>query len=227
MTENINEQVQDGYVLLTATRKYQPELDGFGVSVAETQNLETSIGNLESKDAAHKEARNTEKEKKRLQDDQIALSWKQIRKIQNIAKGVFGHASPILKDFHIGKRPSKSVSETLTELVYFKEIGTRYQGDLAARGLKAEDLTALESLHAALAATDSDQENAKRLQTAAMSARTAADEELRALKYRIRQSAEGCFADNPEVLKEFKSIIQHKKSAKTATEEETTGATTG
>ncbi len=214
MAEDINLLVQDGFVLLAATKTHQAELAEYRVTAEEVQSLETSIGNLESKDAAHKEARNTETDKTKVQNAQIVLAQKQIRKIQDIAKGAFGRTSPVLKQFHISKKPSKSVSNVLNELVYFKEVATRYQGDLATRGLKDDDLTALDTLHIALAAADSDQENAKRLQTAAMAERTGAASELKALAYRIRKSADVCFADNPAVLNEFKSIIQHSRSSK-------------
>jgi hypothetical protein len=214
MADDINLQVQDGYVLLTATKNHQAELAEYGVTAEEVQSLETAIGNLESKDAAHEEARNTETDKTKAQDAQIVLALKQIKKIQDLAKGAFGRTSPVLKQFHVGVKQSKSVSSVLNELVYFKEVATRYQGDLVARGFKDADLTALDTLHTALAAADSDQENAKRLQTAAMSERTAAAQELKMLAYRIRKSADVCFADNPAVLSEFKSIIQHSRSAK-------------
>lgn len=103
MADNINLVVQDGNVLLLATKNHQTELAEFGVTEEEVQNLETSIGNLESKDTAHKEAMNRYHQKTNTQKEAIIQSQKAIWKVREIAKGVYRGNKALLKEFNIGK----------------------------------------------------------------------------------------------------------------------------
>jgi len=213
MADNINQIVQDCNVLLLAAKTHQPELAEYGVTTEEVQTFGTAIQTLETKDMAHKEAMNAYHNKTTLQKAKIAEAAKEIWKVREIAKGVFKPDKAKMKEFNIGSALPVAVAEILNELLYIKEVATRYKTELSARGLKDEDLTALQTIHDELAAADSDQENSLSLQTAAGVEKKTVLKETKLMAYRIRQSAAVCFADNPEVLKEFKSIIKRKKSA--------------
>jgi len=217
MSNIINELVQDANVLLTTARKYQTQLTEFGVTADEIQQLETLIGTLESKDAAHKEAQNQKKQKTKAQVDLLLRSQEIIKKVKTAAKAVFYRDEVILKEFHIGTKPPVTVSAALNELIYMQEVATRYASQLQTRGIKSTDLEEITACHSLLANADSEQENAKRSQTTAWNERKATVDDLKAVMFRIRRSAELCFGKDKSTLNEFRSIIRTSRTKKPAT----------
>ena len=206
MANYVDQTVQEANVLHAKALKYQAQLTSFGVSAEELASLITARDILVSKDTTQKELTNTAKAKTIEQNAALKAVGATLKKIKEIAKIVYDENKEILEEFHIGSRPIRSVKKAITELAYMKELCTRRKDDLTARGMTEDDLTTLDAHITNLTTIDNDQEMAKRNKVTATSERSAANKELKKIIKRIRKSAEVCFADNTDILHEFKRL---------------------
>lgn len=202
----VDETIQEANVLHAKALKYQDQLVNFGVTAEELASLITARDDVIAKDTYQKELMNARKEKTTLQNASMEKARLGLQKIKEIAKIVYDEDRDARAEFHIGKPGLKSVKSILTELAYIKEVATRRQDDLKTRGLTDEDITKLDDLRTELSEIDTEQEMSKRDQVTASSQRTVANRQLQKIIKRIRKSAEVCFADNADILHEFKRL---------------------
>jgi len=94
------------------------------------------------------------------------------------------------------------------------QLALEYHDTLLGNGLVQADIDALNSSYGLLVSTDASQENAKKLQATATVVRNDAATKLKDLMLRTRSFAKTCFAKNPEILLQFKSIPKGKGTAK-------------
>ena len=206
MAEKLDDVLQDANVLLSVTRKYATELAGFGVTAEELQAFVDAIETVNSLETQQREIINTVSAKTAEQNLKLAEARTAIKKLQTAAKAFYVDDKAVLKEFKIGGRPPYSVAITVPELRYLQEVAARRTADLSTRGYTAADAENLLTLAAAIVQIDSEQENAKKLQTAATKGRNDAVKLLRKMKFRIRKSAELCFSGEPGKLGEFKAL---------------------
>ncbi len=206
MAVQVNAMVQDANVLLNVIQKYAAQLAEFGVTPEEINDMQALVPVLIDADAAHKELGNKLREKTGAQNTLIKSAGEAIRKIRNAANVVYLNDPQILKDFHIGINIPHSVAGLVTELNYIHEVANRRLTELATRGIKEADLTALTEVSPQLQAIDSEQETIKREKVAAMAAHDVALKALRRSAAKFRKIAKLCFSGSPEILNEFKKL---------------------
>ncbi|MBN1363987.1 MAG: hypothetical protein JW976_04190 [Syntrophaceae bacterium] len=206
MPITVDKTVQDANVLLNVVDKYQTQLGEFGVSPDEIASVREQVEALLTADALQKEATNVIRTRTSGQSAKIRESINLIRNIRTAAKAVYGRNAEVLKEFHIGIDIPRIVSKLITELNYMNEVATRQSAELATRGIKDSDLAQMTALAAELTAIDAGQETAKRERVTATADRKTALQSLRDSLFRLRQTAELCFRNSPEILKEFKRL---------------------
>jgi len=214
MATTIDTVLEDARVLNGVARKHSGKLVDVGVTEDELTGLETLINEAGEKDTEQKQAQNDVRAKTQGQNDAMARSSACIRKVQTAAKAVFLKDKGTLKEFHVGGKPPATVKAMSTELAYMKEIAGKYKSQLATRGIKDADITSFDTCASDLTTANVEQENARRLQVAATSARDKAIENLKDAMYRLRKSAEIQFVDDESVLNEFKTIVVRRSARK-------------
>ncbi len=214
MAKHVDEKLQDSSYLKEAVQKYKTEMAEVGADDELAADFDARIQNVTLKDTAHKEAGNLIRQKTAEQQTAIRESVGAIRIVKEAAKDVFYGKSEIIDEFHPGLQVN-TVKAALTELPYFIELTTRRLDDLSKAGIGQANLDELNRCYTQIRTVDSEQENAKRVRTAAYNEREAALKSLQELMYRIRRKADIRFADNPDIRNEFRTIIRRRKSSAT------------
>ncbi len=212
--EKLDATVQEGNVLLGTSTKYAAGASGDGISAEDIQSLTTTIADATTKDTMQKTAMQTVADLTAQQNKGMERGLAHIRKTQNAAKAAFGENDrQRMKEFHVGGNSLTTVKAMVTELSYMKSTAATNKTELAKSGFKDADLTEFDTITQALSDVDVKQENAKKVQKNATTARDEAMNGLRGVMKKIRNTAKVIFAGRKDVLVEFEPIPAGRSAA--------------
>jgi len=207
--------VQDAKALVGTCTKYLKTDSTEGISQNDIQALQVALDGVVEKDTRQKKAMEmvtnfTEFQKKSM-DVGLAL----IRKTQNAVKAAYGEDNKSkMREFHIGGNGIRTVKAMMSELKYMKGVATDHKGDLTKSGLKDNDIANFGAISTALSDSDTQQENAKKIEKRSTKERDNSMKTLQKAMRRIRRIANSVFADQPSVLIEFEPMIDKHYKAK-------------
>lgn len=200
--------LEDGAYLLTVVVKYRQRLLDAGMTAAELDSLEAMLTALSGKSTEQKGKRGDVGAETQSQDRIITDGHAAIQQIKNTAKKVFRDNMAVRNEFHINKPIPKTVSGLTAELKYINETRDKYHEQLGTRGIKAKHGERLDRTRENLTTTDAKQEGAKKLAVNTTRERNTVREQLQKLLEDIRVSASNEFEHEPNILKEFETIIK-------------------
>ncbi len=212
----VDEVIQEANSLSGVMEKYSVQLGEAGFGETERNAFTLAIAETLAKDTAQKNGLEIVRQKTAAQNDAMADALELMRAAQSAARAAYGTAnSTIMKEFHVGKEKINTVRVMTTELAYMKGAAVAHQSDLAKNGFTADDIASFDTISQMLTTTDAEQENAKKAQTSATTARDKAADALQKTMQRVRNIAKAKFRKDEIILNEFSSITR-KNGAKVA-----------
>lgn len=213
--ERLDFTVQSAKALLGVCKKYLKTDANEGISQDDIDLLQTRVDDASMKDTAQKKAVETLGNLTNLQNGIMEKGFGLIRKTQSAAKAAYGEDNkPKMKEFHVGGDSLRTVKAMMSELKYMKSVATDHKDDLAKSGLKDSDIANFDVISAELSDSDTQQENAKKIQKRSTKERDDSLDVLQKAMRRIRNVAKSVFADQAAVLIEFEPVAEGRSAAK-------------
>lgn len=199
-------QIQDGLALLDAVKENHEELALKGFTAAKETALSNAYNEAKLKNGAQQKAMELAEDKTAEQNAAFNKLLKLITRIQTAAKGEYGNTSPSLKKFKVGDKQPHSAKKLASWGEYFTTIVLEYHDILLNNGFMQEDITEFHNAYALLLASDSTQENTKKVQSSTTISRDKAIRNLKLQVDKTRNFVKTAFAGDEEMLVKFKAI---------------------
>ena len=210
MADNIDYLLQDSAALILTVDNNREAMNAKGFKESSYTALTNARQNLSTKETAQQKAIELA-EKKTAEQNQLLNSTRQlIQNVKNAAKSAYGKDEAILRSFKVGEEVPKTVAKLSTTCKFISAVTLEHHDALIENGLTEEDIDKVHSASGNLTATDSVQENSKKIKSSATVARDNAAADLKDKMFRVRNFAKTCFAGNKEILLQFKPIPKGK-----------------
>lgn len=206
MAQKINYLVQDSDALYKAITNHRAAMEAKGFTEERLSTFVSAKENLKLKEVAQQNAVKFTEDKTAEQNALMKNIHDAIINLRNAAKSAYLENPQKLNIFQIGETIPASVTKMRPMCEYLTGVITAESAVLLKNGLTQEDLDVLGTSYNDLKATDADQENAKKLENAALKVRDKAEADLRKQVTKTRKFALACFAKSPEILVEFEPI---------------------
>lgn len=206
MAQKINYLVQDSDALYKAITNHRAAMEAKGFTEERLSTFVSAKENLKLKEVAQQNAVKFTEDKTAEQNALMKNIHDAIINLRNAAKSAYLENPQKLNIFQIGETIPASVTKMRPMCEYLTGVITAESAVLLKNGLTQEDLDVLGTSYNDLKATDADQENAKKLENAALKVRDKAEAVLRKQVTKTRKFALACFAKSPEILVEFEPI---------------------
>lgn len=206
MAQKINYLVQDSDALYKAITNHRAAMEAKGFTEERLSTFVSAKENLRLKEVAQQKAVKFTDDKTAEQNALMKNIHDAIVSLRNAAKSAYIDNPQKLNIFQIGETIPASVTKMRPMCEYLTGVITEESAVLLKNGLTQEDLDVLGTSYNDLKATDADQENAKKLENAALQVRDKAEADLRKQVTKTRKFALACFAKSPEILVEFEPI---------------------
>ncbi|MFA6599140.1 MAG: hypothetical protein WCS69_15560 [Ignavibacteriaceae bacterium] len=221
MAQKINYLVQDSDALLKAITNHRAAMEEKGFTEERLSTFVSAKDNLKLKEAAQQKAVKFKDDKTAEQDVLMKNIHAAIVSLRNAAKSAYIDNPQKLNIFQIGETIPTSVIKMRPMCEYLTGVIAAESAVLLKNGLSQADLDILGTSYNNLITADADQENAKKLQNAALLVRDKAAAVLREQVTKTRKFALACFAKSPEILVEFEPIPKGRGKGKDDDEDET------
>ena len=221
MAQKINYLVQDSDALLKAITNHRAAMEEKGFTEERLSTFVSAKDNLKQKEVAQQKAVKFTDDKTAEQDVLMKNIHDAIVSLRNAAKSAYIDNPQKLNIFQIGETIPTSVTKMRPMCEYLTGVIAAESAVLLKNGLSQEDLDILGTSYNNLITADADQENAKKLQNAALLVRDKASAVLREQVTKTRKFALACFAKSPEILVEFEPIPKGRGKGKEDDEDET------
>ncbi len=216
MTEEANDVLQKGNVLLGVAEKYASPPAETGIAASLAADLKAEIETCSLNNTLQQRAVQTVDDLTNIQNIKLEKAFTLIRKVQNGAKAEFGEEDKVrMREFHVGSKIPNTVKGINAELEYLKTPAQAHLAELGKHGITDATIALLGTSSVDLTKADAEQENAKKLRKNATKARDAAVDDLKKLMRKVRSSAKSVFEDSPEILTEFEPIPAGRSAGKT------------
>ena len=207
MAVKIDYLVQDSEALLQVVNANRDAMNAKGFTEASYNSFVEAKENLQVKELAQQKSIRFVSDMTAEQNAVINHVTDLIKMIRNAARSAYGNDERNLKLFKVGEAVPISVKKLRPMCEYTISLVLEKSEMLLQNGLTQNDTDDLNTSYGKLVAVDANQENAKKLQKAATQARNEAADKLKDKMFRIRNFAKVCFANNKEVLLQFKPIV--------------------
>jgi len=206
MAKKVDYLVQDSDALLKAITNNRAAMAAKGFDDDRLAIFVSAKEALKQKEAAQQAAVKSTQDKTAEQDTLIINIHNAILGVRNAAKSAYGSNTQKLKLFQVGETIPSSVQKLRPMCEYLKGVVAAQTAVLLKNGLSQCDIDEFGSAYMNLIEADAAQENAKKLQKAALLVRDDAADVLREEVTKTRKFAMAFFSKSPEILVEFEPI---------------------
>ena len=206
MAESISDLTEDAQSLQLTMQTHKDELVTKGFKDTRFQDFSDALNAVIKKSSTQTAAQSTMVQSTDDQNSAIKDAIAIAAKVQNAARSAFGKNKPKMKEFKVGTRKTRSVSQLSQLLDYLAGVCTKYHDELVENGMTADDFADLSSAYATLVTTDAVQEHSKKLRNVATDTRDDSVASLKDQMFKVRSFAKSAFAGNKALLEEFKPI---------------------
>jgi hypothetical protein len=206
MAVKVDYLLQDANALQLSIDNNRAAMNAKGFTEATYNGFIEAKNTLNAKESAQQKAVKLVSSKTAEQDSTIERITNLIKKVRSAAKSAYGKDERNLKRFKCDEKIPTTVAKLLTTCQYLAGLALETHDLLLENGFIQTDIDELNASYGDLTAVDAAQENAKKLQVAATTARDEAAGKLTDKMFRVRNFAKACFAGNAELLAQFKSI---------------------
>lgn len=205
MAQKVNYIVQDSDALLMAINHHRSAMNEKRFSAATYTAFTNAQENLRAKEVAQQLAVKTYDEKTAAQKFYIDELNRLIKVLRNAVKSAYDENEQKLSLFRV-KDPIPQTVKALRPMCEYLVRVTADDTLILENGITAAEVAGIGTNLALLITADAVQENAMQLQVGATKVRDAASKAVKKFCRTIRNFANACFSESPEILVECKPI---------------------